>query len=236
MPSSSNISIQKLNLNENTIGFDINLGCSGYVYGLWVISNLFNTLNTKRALLLVGDTVSKIINKKDISNKLLFGDAGSATFISKSLKNKNNSFYFDIGSSRKGFDKLLFKNSGFRDNKFNPEFYMDGKEVFLFAISNVPKISESLIKYSKLSKNETKFFVFHQANLFLLNKIFDSLKIKKNKVLNSIVSYGNTNSASIPTTLSHNCKKLKNFKSHIMLSGFGAGFSYANLILKIDNI
>lgn len=235
MPSSSNISIQKLNLDDATIGFDINLGCSGYVYGLWVISNLLKTIKSKKALLLVGDTVSKTIKSSDLSHKLLFGDAGSATLISKVSSKNNTKSFFDIGSSKKGFDKLMFKNSGFRGNLFKPEFYMEGKEVFLFAISSIPNISKKLLDFSKLKEKNIKYYIFHQANLFMLEKIFDSLKIPKNKILNSIIEYGNTSSASIPTTLCNNYQKFNKIKSYVMFSGFGAGFSYANLIFKLSN-
>ena len=115
MPSCANIIHQKLKLKEECVAFDINLGCSGYVYGLYVIMSLINNSNkNSKGLLLVGDTISKTVNKNDESNSLLFGDAVAATLI-ENKKNKKNIFI--LGSGSQGFDKLMLKNSGFNKKK-----------------------------------------------------------------------------------------------------------------------
>ena len=145
MPSCSNIIHHKLKLKTECITYDINLGCSGYVYGLWNIISIMKQNNLNKGLLLVGDTVSKTIRKDDFANKILFGDAGSATLL---CRRKNSKIYFHLGSEINGYDKLMLNNSGFRDLKFGrPVFFMDGKEVFNFAIKNVPKISRSICKF-----------------------------------------------------------------------------------------
>ena len=95
MPSCSNIVHQKLKLDERCPAYDINLGCSGYVYSLWNIMSVMQSNNIKKGLLLVGDTISKTISKNDMSNNLLFGDAVSATIISYKKKSIN---YFKLGS------------------------------------------------------------------------------------------------------------------------------------------
>lgn len=232
MPSCSNIIHQKLKLNEDCATFDINLGCSGYVYGLYVIMNLVsNCEGNSHGLLLVGDTISKTVDKKDKSNLLLFGDAVSATLIEKKENFKN---FFLVGSGSTGFDKLILKNSGFRSEykKFlmKPEFFMDGKEVFSFAINKVPKLIKEIIKKSKIKNID--FYILHQANKMMLNKILDMSKINMNKRLFSIKNYGNTSSSSIPITI---CKNLYNNKNKklSLLSGFGAGFSYAACITDL---
>ena len=159
MPSCSNILHQKLSLDKDCIAFDINLGCSGYVYGLFVMMNLvFKSKNNFIGLLLVGDTISKTVNRQDKSNALLFGDGVSATLVKKKIDNKN---FFLVGSSVEGFDKLLIKNSGFKldkKQKMKPEFFMDGKEVFSFAVSTVPKMIDEIIQKSKIKKKNHKFF------------------------------------------------------------------------------
>jgi 3-oxoacyl-[acyl-carrier-protein] synthase-3 len=231
MPSCSNIIHHKLKLKTECITYDINLGCSGYVYGLWNIISIMKQNKFNKGLLLVGDTISKTIKKDDFANKILFGDAGSATLL---CKQKNSKIYFHLGSEINGYDKLILNNSGFRDFKLNcPNFYMDGKEVFNFAIRNVPKISRSICKFSKIKINQLDYFVFHQANKMMLDKIFEELEIKEKKRLFSIEKFGNTSSASIPITLSFHKSKVANKNVNILISGFGAGFSYASAILNL---
>ena len=133
MPSCSNIIHEKLELKKECICYDINLGCSGYVYGLWNISSIMQDKKFKKGLLLVGDTISKTIKKNDKINKILFGDSGSATALSQTREEK---MHFILGSQGKGFDNLILKKSGFRDKVMKPEFFMNGKEVFYFAIKN----------------------------------------------------------------------------------------------------
>jgi len=227
MPSCANIIHQKLMLKEDCVVFDINLGCSGYVYGLYVIMSLiYNSYKNSKGLLLVGDTISKTVNKKDKSNTLLFGDAVTATLV-ENKKNKKN--FFLLGSGAKGFDKLMLKNSGFDKKKAltKPEFFMDGKEVFSFAINKVPKLINEIIRRSKIK--DVNYYILHQANKMMLNKILDISKVKENKRLFSIKNYGNTSSASIPITISKNLNNKKD-KKLSLLAGFGAGFSYAACI------
>ena len=129
--------------------------------------------------------------------------------------------------------KIILNNSGFRDLKLSrPNFYMDGKEVFNFAIKNVPKILRNICKFSKIKIKQLDYFVLHQANKMMLDKIFEELKIEKKKRLFSIEKFGNTSSASIPITLSFHKSKLSNKNVNILISGFGAGYSYASAILN----
>lgn len=226
MPSCSNIIHQKLKLSKNCAVFDINLGCSGYVYGLWVAMNIMSNCKGY-GLLLVGDTISKTIDAKDFSNKLLFGDGSSATLLKKK---KGLNSYFKIGSGNTGYDKLILKQSGFRDKLNKPQFYMDGKEVFSFAITNVPTLIRETLLRSKIKFNEVNYFIFHQANKMMMNKIYEELKIPNKKRLFSIENYGNTSSASIPITI---CKHRNKVKKKCLIAGFGAGFSFGSAIVNL---
>ena len=235
MPSCSNILHQKLNLDKDCVTFDINLGCSGYVYGLFVMMSLIEKATKKiNGLLLVGDTISKTVNKQDKSNTLLFGDAISATLVEKKNNCKN---FFSVGSGTCGFNKLFIKNSGFKiddKKKTEPEFFMDGKEVFSFAIRSIPKLINEIIQKSKIKKRDINFFILHQANKMMLDKILDMALIEEKKRLFSIKEYGNTSSASIPITICKNLFKKKE-KKFCLLSGFGAGFSFATCLTDITN-
>jgi len=229
MPSCSNIVHQKLNLNTNCAAFDINLGCSGYVYGLWVVMSIMSKCkNDELAILLTGDTISKTISKDNIESQLLFGDGVSATLVGVKKKQRT---YFDIGSANEGCDKLLINNSGLKNlNNKKPIFYMDGKEVFSFAIKNVPYLVKNLLK--RIKNEKVEFYVFHQANLMMLEKIFELLNVKRSQRVYSIEKYGNTSSASIPISI---CSKLQNKKKmNILMAGFGAGFSFAACFLNLS--
>ena len=231
MPSCSSIIHDKLNLKKDCISFDINLGCSGYVYGLWNIYKIMQNGDYKKGLLLVGDTISKTINSKDFINKLLFGDAGTSTAIVKKYKKKS---YFILGSDGKGSNDLVIDNSGFRKKKFKPEFKMNGKKVFHFAVNNVPLMIKKLSKKSFKNIQDISYFVYHQANKFMIESICGELGIRKKQVLYSIHDYGNTSSASIPLTLCNNSSKIQS-SNDICILGFGAGFSYAAALLELKN-
>jgi 3-oxoacyl-[acyl-carrier-protein] synthase-3 len=226
MPSCSNIIHQKLKLGKDCIAFDINMGCSGYVYGLWVISMIIKECKG-HGLLLVGDTISKTINRNDISNKLLFGDGVSATLLKKKAGNVS---YFELGSGDCGFDKLVLKGTGFRDKKKLSEFYMDGKEVFSFALSEVPSLVKRIIGKSRIKLDKNDYIIFHQANKMMLNKIYDEVGVNNKKRLFSINNFGNTSSSSIPITI---CKFKYKKINKCVLTGFGAGFSYAACIVFV---
>ena len=230
MPSCSNIIHQKLNLKKECLTYDINLGCSGYIYGLWNIMSLMENSKMKKGLLLVGDTISKTISNKDEANKLLFGDGVSCSIIG--FKKGNKSF-FKLGSGNDGHDKLMIKDSGFKNLKSDkPNFFMDGKEVFNFVIKNVPNLIKELIKSAKFNTKNINNYIFHQANKMMIEKIFDLLNISKKKRLYSIEKYGNTSSASIPITISFKLNNKKN-NGYSVLAGFGAGFSFGACIVDL---
>lgn len=231
MPSCSSIVHNKLNLKPDCVSFDINLGCSGYVYGLWNMYKIMQNGSYKKGLLLVGDTISKTVNSKDFVNKLLFGDAGTSTAV---IKRGNKKTYFILGSDGKGSDDLIIDNSGFRTKKFNPEFKMDGKNVFHFAINNVPAMIKKLLKKSYCEIKDISYFIYHQANKYMIDSISRELGIKKKQVLFSISDYGNTSSASIPLTICKNQNKISISRKTCIL-GFGAGFSYAGAVIDLKN-
>ena len=125
---------------------------------------------------------------------------------------------------------MILKQSGFRDKLNNPKFYMDGKEVFSFAIRNVPLLIRETLLKSKIKFNKISYFIFHQANKMMMNKIYDELKIPIKKRLFSIENYGNTSSASIPITI---CKHRSKVKKRCLIAGFGAGFSFGSAVVNL---
>jgi len=233
MPSTSCLLQEKLKLKKTTAVFDVNLGCSGYVYGLWICSSILQNSGAKRAILLVGDTISKTVGKNDISNKILFGDAGTATALEYSKKKEP--IYFQLGTDGSGGKDLYIPNSGFKKTDDQESLIMNGSKVFSFVFKEIPKSINELLSWSNFKVKDINYFVFHQANKFMLKKVFEKLNIPNEKTLIKMEEFGNTSSATIPLTIvAENKKIIKNKKKRFLLSGFGAGLSWASACLELN--
>lgn len=243
LPPTSCILQEKLELSQNCYTLDVSLGCSGWVYGLSVITSLMQNGTIKKGLLLVGDTISKICSKEDKSTYPLFGDAGSATAL---VYNQNASpFYFNLHTDDTGYNNIIVKDGGYRNpvsesslrsklvsegierNSLNLE--LDGMNVFSFGITKVPKCINELVEHFNLDKEKTDLFVFHQANKFMNEKICKKLKLDKKKTPLSLDDFANTSCASIPLTLVTRCQEnLKNTSQSLIACGFGVGLSWGS--------
>lgn len=242
LPASSNILQNRLGLSKNCYCLDISLGCSGYIYGMSLICSLLQNPAFNKGLLLVGDTITKLTSIQDKSVYPLFGDAGTATALEFDA-NVNNAISFVTGTDGSGEDAIKITHGGARNRydesclfyqnfdanslnkRKNIDLYLDGVNVFNFAIKTVPKTINELLENLKLNIEDIDCFVFHQANLFMNETIKKRLKISSEKLIYSIRDYGNTNGASIPLTICASYKddlKTKN----IVLCGFGVGLSW----------
>ena len=250
LPPTSCILQEKLELSQNCYTLDVSLGCSGWVYGLSVITSLMQNGTIKKGLLLVGDTISKICSKEDKSTYPLFGDAGSATAL---VYNQNASpFYFNLHTDGTGYNNIIVKDGGYRNpvsesslrsklvsegierNSLNLE--LDGMNVFSFGITKVPKCINELVEHFNLDKEKTDLFVFHQANKFMNEKICKKLKLDEEKTPLSLDEFANTSCASIPLTLVTRCQEnLKNTTQSLIACGFGVGLSWG-VALKSNKI
>lgn len=250
LPPTSCILQEKLELSQNCYTLDVSLGCSGWVYGLSVITSLMQNGTIKKGLLLVGDTISKICSKEDKSTYPLFGDAGSATAL---VYNQNASpFYFNLHTDGTGYNNIIVKDGGYRNpvsesslrsklvsegierNSLNLE--LDGMNVFSFGITKVPKCINELVEHFNLDKEKTDLFVFHQANKFMNEKICKKLKLDEEKTPLSLDEFANTSCASIPLTLVTRCQEnLKNTSQSLIACGFGVGLSWG-VALKSNKI
>lgn len=251
LPPTSCILQEKLELSQNCYTLDVSLGCSGWVYGLSVITSLMQNGTIKKGLLLVGDTISKICSKEDKSTYPLFGDAGSATAL---VYNQNASpFYFNLHTDGTGYNNIIVKDGGYRNpvsesslrsklvsegierNSLNLE--LDGMNVFSFGITKVPKCINELVEHFNLDKEKTDLFVFHQANKFMNEKICKKLKLDEEKTPLSLDEFANTSCASIPLTLVTRCQEnLKNTSQSLIACGFGVGLSWGGVALKSNKI
>ena len=247
-PASACIIHNKLNLPANCGAFDFNQGCTGYIYGLSMADSFISSGNAKNALLITSEAVTKTINKTDSSNRAIFGDAATASIITKKENSKSSS-KFIFGTDGSKFDKIIIKYGGerfplpknaeqditdnFGNTKNNANFYMDGSEVFNFSVSKAPELVSQLLLEANLDYSNIDFFIFHQANRIILETIGRKLKIPKHKLIIDIETTGNTVSSTIPIAL-HNA--IKNDKispgSTVLLAGFGVGFSWGGTIIE----
>ncbi|QUN06899.1 ketoacyl-ACP synthase III [Shewanella yunxiaonensis] len=224
LPATACILQDKLGIPTSSMAFDINMGCSGYVYGLQVASSLINS-GLKNVLLLVGDTVSKIVKPHDRSTELLFGDAGTATLVSFT---DNSKITFEFGTDGSGFEHIIAKVPkvkrkllGRADNYSFLE--MNGGEVFSFTLRTVPKLVNGFIENLGLTPDYIDNCFYHQANHFMLKHLSKKSKFTQQQVPISIDRFGNTSGASIPLTL---CYSPRNSYKNTLLVGFGVGLSW----------
>jgi 3-oxoacyl-[acyl-carrier-protein] synthase-3 len=248
LPKTTTLIQKKLNLRDDVFVLDINDGCSGFIYGLISAFNFCNS-NLKKVLLMMGETPSKIVNKKDKSANLLFGDGGCCIAIEYDI---NNTFeYISSGVDGSGYDSIIIKDGGFRNvanqNSFIEEnisegitrnamnLQMNGEDVFLFGISRVPKEISKFLILQSISNSDYDYFIMHQANLKMNSMISKKLKIPNEKVLYSIHEYGNTSSLSIPLTITHNSNQLVNKNIKILCCGFGVGLSWGTALLNFNS-
>ncbi len=252
LPATSIILQNRLNLGKHVMAFDVNLGCSGYIYGLQLLSNLISTSQIKKGLLLVGDKSTLSTYIEDKSTYPLFGDAGSAT----ALEYDTNSqpIYFNLQSDGSGEESIKIVDGGARNpakldtfaileiepgiKRSRKHLQLNGIDIFNFALREVAPNMNDLMKFAGIEKNVVDFFVFHQANKLINESVRKKLKITEiDKVPYSIDLFGNTSSASIPLTIIHKLKdQLKNNHKKVVLSGFGVGYSWGSCLLNFDKI
>jgi 3-oxoacyl-[acyl-carrier-protein] synthase III len=236
---------RRLGLASSCFAFDVNLGCSGYVYGLWLAGSLVKTTNSK-VLLLVGDTISRVASPQDGATVLLFGDAGSATALEPS--GTARPFYFHLGSDGSGENSLIVPAGGFRQPRSDAtgvrtvreggnirsdeDLFMDGPSIFMFTLQRVPHLVETVLQHSSRTADDVDFFVFHQANRFMLDHLAKRMKIPPARFVVALRDFGNTSSASIPLAITTTLRdRLRTSPASTLLAGFGVGFSWAAAML-----
>ena len=233
LPTTACIAQDRLGLNKNIAAFDINLGCSGYVYALSVVGSMMESNQCSKAMILCGDTYTKYISINDRTSRPLFSDAGSATIVTKS-KNDHKIGPFIYGTDGSGADNLIVRNSASkRESKQTKDLYMNGAEVLLFTMANVPKGVNQLLDKASISFEDIDYFLFHQASKVVMNNISRKLNIDEKKFLTNYQVHGNTVSCTIPILLKQKIDAgIVNRGDKLMLFGFGVGYSYGACLIN----
>lgn len=239
----------RLALRTDCGALDFNLGCSGFVYGLALAKGLIEDGLCRNVLLITADTYTRLIHPKDRSVRTLFGDGAAATLISGGTDFEAIG-PFVFGTDGRGATKLIVPAGGFR-TPLSPEtamvrddgtgnfrsrenLFMDGPEIFNFSIKVVPSLVRQLLTKAQLDIEEIDYFVFHQANRFMLEQLRKKIKIPAEKFCINMESYGNTVSATIPMALeiAQGQKQIKP-GDKVMLVGFGVGYSWGAAMIKM---
>ena len=251
LPATAVVMQDRLKLPKTALALDVNLGCSGYVYGLQVLASLLSAGGLAKGLLLVGDTISRTTSARDRSVAPLFGDGGSATALE--FVNDAPTMHFDFGSDGSGSEVIMIPHGAMRKPfseqsllvadisegvaRNGCQLALDPMEVFNFSIRAVPKTVQNALALAGRSVEEIDAFVFHQANLFMNEVIRKKLKIPEEKVPYSLREFGNTSSASIPLTIVAALRsRIASERMSLLLCGFGVGLSWATVCVDTDSI
>ena len=242
IPATAIIVQNRLGLPHTTIAFDVNLGCSGYPFGLHLLGSMISAGGVKKALLLVGD---RSANVKDP----LFSDAGTATALE--FDASAPPMHFDLNSDGSGYKAIMLPAGGHREPfgvqhlipkrdehgvlHWPADLMLDGPAVLSFSTQRVPPAVQRLLEYAKVDKEQVDYFVFHQANRMINETIRKKLGLPAEKVPSTLHDLGNTSGASLPVTMTARLhEQLSNGKHKLVLGGFGIGLSWGTAIVDIE--
>ncbi|MBQ9664118.1 MAG: ketoacyl-ACP synthase III [Oscillospiraceae bacterium] len=245
-PSSACILQKRLALPMDCACVEVELGCSGFVYGLQTAMSMMASCETEYGLLLIGETASKLVDPMDKSIVMMYGDAGAAILLKKEGKEIVSTLLKSDGSRYKA---IVLPAGGFRD--MNPgherfvcsdgierslyDIFMDGTSVFSFSISDVPQTIREYYAKTGTTADDYDVIVLHQANQYILKQVVKRIKAPAEKVPISIDRFGNTGGISIPLTLCDRYGEISDAGTvKALMSGFGIGLSWGVTAARID--
>ena len=251
LPTTACLLQDRLNLSRDIGATDINLGCSGYEYALGLAKGLIESEQVRNVLVLTGETYSKYINPDDDTVKPLFGDAGTATLVSGCGSEVSGIRGLVYGTDGSGAENLIVPVGGMRERwqdateqnvvdqygnkRSNYNLYMNGSAIMNFGLEVVPSCINKILQKEKLRKEDIDYYVFHQANQFMLQYLQQKCELLDANYWNDVKNYGNTVSNSVPIALVDmlNTAKDTNFRN-VMLLGFGVGLSWSGCLADLS--
>lgn len=232
VPSTACVLQNRLGMAKDCIAFDVNLGCSGFVYGLNIVASLMQTGNARYGLLLAGDTPSKGVRSDNSRN--LFGDASAATLLVK----EEGAAPISIASRTDGSSyRAILRPYGYSKHPERPDTQgvFDEIDVFNFAINHAPALINEMLEAKGLTPDDFDCMALHQANMMIMKQIVRRTHFDKDKVIYSIDRYANTSAASIPLCF---VKKFGEDDSkqpqRALICGYGVGLSWAAGIITLE--
>lgn len=252
MPPTSNLLHQYLDLSEHVLCMDINQGCAGFIIGLQQAFMLLDNPSINKVLLCNADVLSPKVSKQDRNSNPLIGDAAAITIVEK---DENNSpIYGEILMDGKGAMALnipaggarcpitaetgeLYEDS-FGNKRSKNHLVMQGDNVFNFVQTNVPKQVERILEEAGKKVDEIEYFLFHQPNKFMLQKLADKIGVSRDKLPSNVVeNHGNSSGVTIPVTTTFNIgERLEKETMDVCFSGFGVGLTWGTIVMNIGNM
>ena len=249
-PTTACLMQDRLGLRTSCGAVDINQGCSGYIYGLALAKSLVEAGTAQTALLITADTYMKYINHRDRSLLTLFGDGAAATLVCAVESEEELTGPFVLGTDGRGANQIIVKAGGLRCRpnaetalekedpsgnwRSDENLFMDGGDVFSFALRTVPPTMQQLLEKSGLTLDQIDFMIPHQANKFVLERLRAKLKFPADKFWIGMENCGNTVSSTIPIALEGaiNQGRVKT-GDRVALVGFGVGYSWGATMIRI---
>ena len=236
LPTSACILQNRLGLPTNCMAFDVNLGCSGFVYALSIAGGLIESGVARKGIILCADTYSKYIAKNDRTCRPIFSDGAAAVLVERGEVDSIGPFEF--GTDGSGYEHLIVRGSGARESGAVTErrrgtLEMQGSSIFSFTMNVVPTSIKKLLDRAALTLGEIDLIVFHQASKFVIDNLIRRLSLDEKKVFTNYDSIGNTVSATIPIALKDAVAqgRLRNGDT-VMIVGFGVGLSWGATLLR----
>ena len=253
LPTTACIIQDRLGLPKTCGAVDVNLGCSGYVYGLGLAKGLIESGQAKNVLLLTSETYSRHISPKDNATRPLFGDGAAATLVSGVEAESEGIYGFVYGTDGSGAEKLIVPVGGARHSysstelqeytdafgnvRTNRDLYMDGAGIMEFALDAVPVMLDEVLAKSSLTREEIDYYVFHQANKMMLGFLQEKCGLQGLPFWNDVTDYGNTVSASVPIAVRDLLRQNDSANlRRVMLAGFGVGLSWGGCVVDLSNV
>lgn len=247
MPATSITLQHRLGLKQSCIAFDVNLGCSAFIYGMSVVYSMMQTGTIRKALILDGETRSKVYGPRDRRSAFIFGDGGVAALVECDEKFGETTLSLNSDGSRA--DLIMIKAGGYRhmstpetlkervvdeygNMRSEEQGYMKGGDVFNFVIREIPRDIKKTIAEAGKTTDDIDYFCFHQANNFINSYIAKKMKLDLEKIPHTIEKYGNTSSVSVPLTIVSELKDNLTGPKTLMLSAFGVGMTWATGIVS----
>lgn len=246
-PPTAGILQHRLGLPNSTFVLDVPMGCCGSMYAINIAGNLLSGGTVKRALLLVGDTALRMGSLKDKSRVPLFGDCGTAMALE--YDQEADDIIIEFNTQGSGYEALMTPHGGFR-HPITPESFIEkdfgngiirapkdtlivGMDVFMFAITKPPVSIKNMMEKNQLTKDNVDFFLIHQANKLIVDRIVKKLKLPLEKVPYDLQEFGNLGGASIPMLMTYNiAEELRSRPLSLLCSSFGLGLTWGTMLLK----
>lgn len=246
-PATACVLHKRLGLSKECAAFDIGLGCSAFVYGVQVICSLLQNSDIEKALLIVGETMTKTVNPKDKATAMLFGDGGSAVLFEKT--EEKSSINILLRTDGTGYKSIIIPAGGFRNLSPDKDAmiwkdgnsrtlynaYMNGTDVFSFTISDIPRTIKDFFEKTGTCVENYDCFAMHQANKYIHKQLAKKLKIPMEKMPLSLDRYGNTSAPAVPLTMCDAYgRNMENREMNVLMSGFGVGLSWGVVSAKVN--